>query len=114
MTARAERRSDRIVAREAVLMDLAREVERRQANVANGAGEVRPVSALRHPCSRCLEERFLLAPIGDELLCSGCWDRAGRLFPRFQAQTYEQADAIQRQMTARGGTGRHMVRNGRT
>lgn len=68
-------------------------------------------------CSRCLQPRLLLARVGKLDLCLGCWRRAGEpfVYPKMTAEeTLDAENAIRKGMTARGSTGRHMVRNGKT
>lgn len=80
-------------------------------------GALTPHAQPVRPCSRCLEPRLLLARVGKLDLCAVCWRKAGAPFPLSDVtpeQVMEAHNAIRKSMTARGGTGRHMVRNGRT
>jgi recombinational DNA repair protein (RecF pathway) len=70
-------------------------------------------------CHRCgsLDDRRLYAPLRDGFVCAPCWHALGRPFPRAEAApALVHAAELQtrERMTARGGTDRHLVRNGRT
>jgi len=69
-------------------------------------------------CDRCGDAQFTrkYANVDGERLCRGCWERAGRPYPKRTATEIERfalETAIRERMTARGGTGRHLVRNGK-
>jgi hypothetical protein len=69
-----------------------------------------------HRCGSC-DDRRLYAPLRDGHVCSTCWGALGRPFPRAEAapELVQAAElATRERMTARGGTDRHLVRNGKT
>lgn len=62
-------------------------------------------------------EGELVAEVDGRRLCLGHWKAEGRPWPRRVAAPGEALDVenkTRERMTARGGTDRHMVRNGRT
>lgn len=64
-----------------------------------------------------LDDRRLYAPFRDGFLCAECWRALGQPFPRAQASpdlVHETELRTRERMQARGGTDRHLVRNGRT
>lgn len=66
-------------------------------------------------CSRCRADRLLLVRIREEELCAACWRRAGMPGPGVTATAAEvfiHETKVRERMTARGGTDRHLVRNG--
>ena len=70
-------------------------------------------------CYRCgsCDDRRLYAPLRDGHVCSDCWRALGQPFPRAEAApeaVYEAELRTRERMTARGGTDRHLVRNGKT
>lgn len=70
-------------------------------------------------CGRCLvvDDRRLYAPLRDGHVCSDCWKALGSPFPRAEASPsiiHEAELRTRERMVARGGTDRHLVRNGRT
>lgn len=70
-----------------------------------------------HACDRCHEPRFLLADTFRGRLCPTCWFEMGQPGARVvsDVQAIHEAQLRTRErMHARGGTDRHLVRNGRT
>jgi hypothetical protein len=64
-----------------------------------------------------LDERRLYVVVDGRGYCSTHWKAAGRPWPRAVAsmeRVHEAELQTRARMTARGGTDRHMVRNGRT
>lgn len=69
-----------------------------------------------HRCGSC-DDRRLYVPLRDGHVCAGCWHVVGRPFPRSEAApalVHEAELRTRERMAARGGTDRHLVRNGRT
>jgi ribosomal protein L37AE/L43A len=70
---------------------------------------------LLHACTRCGAPRLLLVRLGaDDWLCAACWRAAGEPSgPRHSPEAVFAREQLTRdQMRARGGTDRHLVRNG--
>jgi hypothetical protein len=72
-------------------------------------------------CDRCLADpradQLFTPPIGGRVLCAKCWHEMGEPFPApgSSAQALHEAElATRARMQARGGTDRHLVRNGRS
>jgi hypothetical protein len=68
-------------------------------------------------CDNCHRPHLLFASFGGRLICGDCWQAKGSPWPRRPA-TAEEIHAAElrtrERMQARGGTDRHMVRNGKT
>ncbi len=68
-----------------------------------------------HTCDVCGEPRLLLARIEDLLACAGCWKKRGAKVwypPKDASVLFHHETANREAMTRRGGTDRHLVRNG--
>jgi len=70
-------------------------------------------------CVQCdvIDERILYARVGpDEFLCLQCWKTRLKPWPGHWAlskqELLENENAIRKQMTARGGADKHIVRKG--
>ncbi len=79
-----------------------------------------PVLTVPTGCDACGPDgsrSTLLAVVDGRHLCLPCWLAAGRPWPTSACSPLEAHEAELRtreRMTARGGTDRHLVRNGRT
>jgi hypothetical protein len=73
---------------------------------------------VKHACDHCGGPYALLAATVQGYLCAPCWRDAGEPTAPDKGETHQQTldreNAIRAGMTARGSTGRHLVRNGRT
>ena len=72
---------------------------------------------LLHACERCRAARMLLMPTRLGLVCAACWYELGQPGAATVTDTlaiHEAELRTRERMTARGGTDRHLVRNGRT
>lgn len=70
-------------------------------------------------CDTCgsLDARRLYANVDGRRLCSGCWKKAGRPWPRRAADPNEAAateQKVRERMLKRGGPDRHLARNNKT
>jgi hypothetical protein len=65
-------------------------------------------------CWLCGAVRELLAVVGGVPHCAACWNAAGRPSSDSLGEVHDLEVQTREQMTARGSTDRHMVRNGRT
>ena len=69
---------------------------------------------IRHACTDCGAQYFLLARVGKRLLCVDCWRQAGKPTPRGEGIDHNPEQRTRARMVERGGSDRYRVRAGKT